>query len=240
VICEKRKTVLKLLAHKLEELSKATPSPALIDTVDKLIEISHIIDTSTPCAPQSRSYWKQIETLLYKVSKNNIPYSRNLSSLLLEVIPKIQESEKTWYNSLKVSLALSTFLSFFGYGPFPISYLYLISWLISFPYPLWGGILALLSSVLLASSYLPLGLVLGLLILTSIVAYTPPSITLSVSEKEVIRVSSEEEIVKLFKEIYGREGEKLFKFELWQLMSAGYSKEEALKELWVRLTGEKS
>ncbi len=48
---------------------------------------------------------------------------------------------------------------------------------------------------------------------------------------------SEEEVRELFRKLYGREGDEIFEFELKQLIINGYTKKEALIELWKRLTG---
>ena len=76
--------------------------------------------------------------------------------------------------------------------------------------------------------------------LTAIVAALEPSLKVDIEVKKVPQKVNAEDVRKLFVEYYGeREGEELFKFELYQLIVSGKTVEEALAELWERLTSTK-
>ncbi len=243
--CKAKVELLEVIASKLEEMSKLKPDPALLSAIENLTRVSHTLEPTLPCNVSTSKVWKSLTTNLSELDVSNAPLCRDLSKKLAETIPKVQDVEVKWLSTVKAGIGTLALLSFISLGASPITFAFIVLWIASHTFPVEVSVLSFLTSIFALTSSLPLGLI-G--ILFSSLNLVPIPLGNVVSELEVVEGEEverlpevdEDQLLRMFEEVYGREGRQYFYFLLNQLMVSGMSKEEALKEIWNRILNERS
>jgi len=221
----------------VERVAKSEVNPDTIILMDLLTSISNQLKPIN-CTLRTGELWKNALQLLEKAKNtNDIVMMKKYLEKVKEVVEKLVEEESRW-GSRVVSLlvlvaALSLMvkpLSLVSYVPWASLLLYQLSPTLSLLALFVGGLVAFYASPLLGALY----------VAASVVGGIEPPIRVDTEVGEVAFKVNMDELKRLFVEYYGeREGEELFRFELYQLVLSGKTEEEALAELWKRLTSTK-
>jgi len=190
---------------------------------------------ATPCTPRTSGFWSKLTEFVKKARETNDYYLKKVyAEKIRDGVLALVSSEKEWNAKGNAVLLLSAVISVLAKPLTPISYVPWASLLVYQLSPV-AALLLLASSGLAALALKP---TLGLLFLISAVGgYLERKVELDLSVPKVARRVSREEVERLFVQYYGeRLGRELFRFELYQLILSGRTVEEALSELWERLT----
>jgi len=221
----------------MERVAKSEVNPDTVVLMDLLTSISNQLKPLN-CTLRTGELWKKALQLLEKAKNtNDIVMMKKYLEKVREVVEKLIEEESRW-GSRVVSLlvlvaALSLMvrpLSLVSYVPWASLLLYQLSPSLSLLSLFLGGLLAFYASPLLGAFY----------VAASVIGGIEPPIRVDTEVSEAMPKVSKDEVMRLFVEYYGeKEGEELFRFELYQLVLSGKTEEEALAELWKRLTSTK-
>ncbi|UXD22881.1 hypothetical protein IPA_09190 [Ignicoccus pacificus DSM 13166] len=235
--CRQKRAFLDSLAKALTEISKKDANPATITLVESLSSLADNFRPRIACSPLSPKLWDTLNNYLSELLSSDLPKAKRMVENLRDSVLSLQMAELSWQQRTITILGALAALTFLVTGPSLPFYGLLGSSMIAIARPIEGGILSVFWALFLSVTQPILGALVAFAAMMTTFSFVPPSLNLEVPKVEV-EAPSEEEVLKLFEEVYGRKGRDLFYFELKQLMIYGMTKEEALSELWKRLVGE--
>jgi hypothetical protein len=236
--CKEKELFLGALEKVILKYSKMEPTPATISIIERLTELGNLFAPRIPCSPLSSNIWKVLTMKVEDLERLDLSYSRVLADKLLKGVNDVQRAEWEWQQRVIAMLGGLSVLTLVIHGPSVPFYLTLMSSIISLSRPLEGGVFSAIAAIVLGLRYPLWGALAAFVSAGATFSFAPPVLNLEVEERERIPSPREEEVLNLFEKVYGRDGGELFRFELHQLMIYGMTKEEALREIWRRLTGE--
>ena len=234
--CREKAEFLKELKNFSETVAKMEQDPEntiIMELTSSIINLIVIND----CTIQSRGFWKKALEFLKK-AEYYLDKDKSLTKKYLESLSKAIETvvkyEIWWRNKAVTVLVLSALvapiiptISLATYVPLIAISISLIDVALGVLALLGGGVGVLFRRPIIGGIYLALSLI-GL--------YEKP-LNVELKEPKPEPEISEEEVRNLFRKLYGKEGDEIFEFELYHLIVNGYTRKEALIELWKRLTG---
>ena len=234
--CREKAEFLKELKSFSETVAKMEQNPENTIIMEFLsLMINSIVIND--CTIQTRGFWKRALEFLKK-AKYYLDKDKALTKKYLENLSKAIETvvkyEIWWRNKAITVLVLSALIapiipkiSLATYVPLIAISISLVDVALGVLALLGGGVGVLIRRPIVGGIYIALSLI-GL--------YEKP-LNVKLEEPKPEPEISEEEIRNLFRKLYGKEGDEIFEFELHHLIINGYTRKEALVELWKRVTG---
>ena len=219
----------------MDEVAKSEVNEDSIVIMEVLVDLSRRLELVN-CTPRTSRLWNSLLELLKKAEEtNDYVLKKAYLEKLRDVVPQVIRDERSWLakgNAILLTTAIISLISgkltLFNYLPWGALLLYQAFPSLALAALFLGGLMGFYSNPFLSALYL-------LASITSIVERGGPvDLEVKVPKARVSR----EEVEELFKKFYGEKtGRELFLFELYQLVISGKTVEEALGELWERLTG---
>ncbi len=233
-MCRGKELFYRVLENVMERRAKAEVNPDNTIIMELIAQIAQLIKPSS-CTIRTASLWPKVTALLERGMKTEDPaLMKAYLEKVLEDVKKLVTREENWSaRVLSVLVLLSALallirpLNAFNYIPWFSLILYALSPVAALAALFVGGLFTIPFNPLLGALYSFASVVVGF----------EPSLEVDTKVEVKMPRVSREEVERLFIEYYGeREGKELFKFELYQLIISGKTEEEALAELWERLT----
>jgi len=233
-MCQPKRSFYDKFRKLLKEAAKREVAPDNTILMELLVKISSTLKP-VACTLRSGEVWSEVEKLLDRLEETeDSAMKKAYLEKIGEAVEKLIEQEVRWNGKLVATLvSLSAFsllvtpITLMNYIPWASLLLYSLSPTLALMVLFVGGIGTFFANPLMGGAYL----------VASVIAGAEAPIRVSLEVKRLPRRVDYEEVRRLFLEFYGtREGEELFRFELYQLLLSGRTLEEALAELWERLT----
>ena len=237
----KEKMLIKLNELSLNLAKRGEPDD--IQLIEVIREIGDLVDPSIPCSFTSWNLWRKAYSILSGMN-GKWEELRELKALL-EYLRELNRFDLEWISMINLTSLATLIFTALLTGPSIPSYLSLLALLTSKSFPLETSIfssIAIPFTILIQYSNLyPLAFTIGFFNAFSIFAPFKKKPRYEVMEKRRVRPEikvSEEEVLRMLAEIYGKDAKEILDFLIAQLVIEGYTREEALSEIWARLTGQ--
>ncbi|ALU12725.1 hypothetical protein EYM_06815 [Ignicoccus islandicus DSM 13165] len=215
-----------------------------VQLIEVIRDLGDQVDPSVPCSLRSWEFWRKAYLELRNANSDENE-ARKLRALV-EYLNEVNAFDIKWISVVNLVSLITLTTTVLLTGPSIPSYLGLVALLMSKIYPLETLIF---SSTIIPTSILihniemyPLASIIALLNAFSIFGVfgeKPKYREVKTTQKLEIKVS-EDEILTMLKQVYGKEAKDILDFLVTQLIVEGYTKDEALSEIWRRLTGEET
>ncbi len=211
-----------------------------VQLIEVIRDIGNAIDPSMPCAINTWESWKRAYTELSSL-RGEEGELRKLKALL-NYVTALNKVDAEWFSSINLTSLVTFFFVALLTGPSVPTYLSVVALLMGRTYPaeacLFSSMAIPFAMLLYYANLYPLAFTIGFFNFLALFSTWKKKPKYEVPKERVVEVKvSEDEVLKLLKEVYGREAEEIFEFLVTQLTVEGYSREEALAEIWRRLTG---
>ncbi len=224
---------LKRVSETVAKFEKDPDNTTLMEIISSLINTIIIND----CTLQTRGFWKKASNFLKKAEyylDKDKTLAKKYLQVLLETTQKVVKYEVWWRNKAVTVLVLSALIAPIIPKITLATYIPLIAIAISLV-DIGLGILTLLGGGIAVLLTRPI--IGGIYVALSIAGLYEKPLDVKLEEPKPEPEVREEEVRELFRKLYGKKGDEIFEFELYHLIINGYTRKEALVELWKRLTG---